>query len=375
MKKKKMVALGLSLLLGVSFSCVGLAYGATAQSQLNDVNNKLQDVKQQLNEGKKLENGLNKEIQALEGQINKSQAEINALSGSIAATESKINVALAELNQLEKDMDEQNANLNSRLRTMYKNGSTGFLDVLLGSGSITDLMTNMDRVQLIYDNDKQVMEELAKQHQVLDEKKQYLLGLKAELQAKQSEEAQKKAALNQSKSEVADKKAEVAKDNKALEEMEQAMVAEANRLKAEILAAQSKGTTYTGGSMAWPSPGVTRITSPFGYRIHPILKVKKLHTGVDIGCPSGTTIVAANSGTVIKAGWNNSYGNMIMIDHGGGIVTLYAHNSSLLVSNGAKVTRGQAIAKSGSTGNSTGPHLHFEVRVNGDYKDPLAGWI
>ena len=375
MKKKKMVALGLSLLLGLSFSCVGLAYGATAQSQLNDVNNKLQDVKQQLNEGKKLENGLNKEIQALEGQINKSQAEINALSGSIAATESKINVALAELNQLEKDMDEQNANLNSRLRTMYKNGSTGFLDVLLGSGSITDLMTNMDRVQLIYDNDKQVMEELGKQHQVLDEKKQYLLGLKAELQAKQSEEAQKKAALNQSKSEVADKKAEVAKDNKALEEMEQAMVAEANRLKAEILAAQSKGTTYTGGSMAWPAPGVTKITSPFGYRIHPILKVKKLHTGVDIGCPSGTTIVAANSGTVIKAGWNNSYGNMIMIDHGGGIVTLYAHNSSLLVSNGAKVTRGQAIAKSGSTGNSTGPHLHFEVRVNGDYKDPLGGWI
>ena len=106
-------------------------------------------------------------------------------------------------------------------------------------------------------------------------------------------------------------------------------------------------------------------------RNHPILKVPKMHTGIDIGAGSGTDILAANAGTVITAGWNNSYGYMVMIDHGGGIVTLYAHASKLLVSTGNVVARGQTIAKVGSTGMSTGPHLHFEVRLNGVYKNPL----
>ncbi|MHC1721642.1 MAG: murein hydrolase activator EnvC [Aminipila sp.] len=372
---RKVISYTLIFVLVLSFGTLGLTYaGSNAQNQLDNVNDQLSDVKSQLKEGKKLENSLNKEIQALEGKINDSQAEINALNGNIAATQQKIQDALAQLDQLEKNMEVQNTNLNGRLRTMYKNGSVGFVDVLLGSTSITDLMTNMDRVQRIYDNDKQVMEQLEQQHKIIDDQKKNLLKLQSDLVAAQTEEAEKKAALSEDKSVVADKKAEVASDNKALAEMEQSFLAEANRLKAEILAAQSTGTTYLGGVMAWPAPGVSKITSPFGYRIHPILKVKKLHTGVDIGAPSGTTIVAANGGTVIKAGWNNSYGNMVMIDHGGGIVTLYAHNSSLLVGNGDVVSRGQAIAKSGSTGQSTGPHLHFEVRVNGDYKDPL-GWI
>lgn len=372
---KKVIACTLIFVLTLSFGALGLTYAGTAEDKLNDVSGQLSDVKQQLNEGKKLENSLNKEIQALESKINQSQAEINALGGNIAATQKKINEALADLEKLEKDMEVQNNNLNGRLRTMYKNGSVGFIDVLLGSTSVTDLMTNMDRVQRIYDNDKEVMEQLQTQHNIIQAQKKYLLGLQADLSAAQQEEASKKSSLSEDKSVVADKKAEVASDNKALEEMERSFLAEANRLKAEILAAQSSGTTYSGGSMAWPAPGVTKITSPFGYRIHPILKVKKLHTGVDIGAPSGTTIVAANGGTVIKSGWNNSYGNMLMIDHGGGIVTLYAHNSSLLVKVGDVVSRGQSVAVSGSTGQSTGPHLHFEVRVNGDYKDPKAGWI
>ncbi|QHI71258.1 murein hydrolase activator EnvC family protein [Aminipila terrae] len=373
---RKVISYTLVFVLVFSFGTLGLTYaGSSAQNKLDDVNDQLSSVKSQLHEGKKLENSLNKEIQNLEGKINASQAEIDSLNGNIAATQNKITEALAQLDQLEKNMDVQNNNLNGRLRTMYKNGSAGFIDVLLGSTSVTDLMTNLDRVQRIYDSDKQLMEQLQEEHNLIDAQKKNLLNLQSQLVASKEEAAQKKEDLTENQSAVADKKAQVASNNDALEDMEQSFLAEANRLKAEILASQSTGTTYKGGTMQWPAPGVTKITSPFGYRIHPILKVKKLHTGVDIGAPSGTTIVAANAGTVIKAGWNNSYGNMIMIDHGGGIVTLYAHNSSLLVKAGDVVSRGQAISKSGSTGQSTGPHLHFEVRVNGNYVDPQSGWI
>ena len=126
--------------------------------------------------------------------------------------------------------------------------------------------------------------------------------------------------------------------------------------------------------MEWPVSGHTRISSPFGYRIHPIFKVKKLHTGIDIPAPTGTSIGAAAAGTVVYCDWLGGYGKAIMVDHGGGILTLYGHNSALVVSEGDTVSRGQTIAKAGSTGNSTGPHLHFEVRKNGSYVDPMP-WL
>ncbi len=126
--------------------------------------------------------------------------------------------------------------------------------------------------------------------------------------------------------------------------------------------------------MAWPVQGYTHVTDPYGYRIHPILKKKKLHTGVDLRAPMGTNIMAGAAGEVIHSGNLGGYGKVIMIDHGGGIVTLYAHNSRLVVNVGDEVRRGDIIAKAGSTGVSTGPHLHFEVRKDGKYQDPLP-WI
>ena len=123
--------------------------------------------------------------------------------------------------------------------------------------------------------------------------------------------------------------------------------------------------------MAWPVPGYTRITSQFGMRTHPITGIYKLHTGTDIGAPMGAIFIAANDGVVLKAEYNNAYGNMVIIDHGGGINTLYAHGSEILVQPGEVVTQGTPVLKVGSTGYSTGPHAHFEVRVNGEYKNPL----
>ncbi len=372
MKKSICFTLILLLFMGLFGWSIGYA-GKSAQTDLNELNQDIKDLQSQLKEGKAVESSLSKQIKELQSKINKTQGEIEALSGNIAATEAKIANAYAELEQLENEMAQQNSALNSRLRAMYKNGSVSYIDVLLGSTSITNLMTNMDRIRRVYNSDKEIMIYLQAQHDVVESQRLYLSNLQEQLELNVADVMSKKAALASDQATAAGKKAEVSAENKEIERQIDALNAEANRLIAEIRALQGSGS-YTGGIMAWPTPGVTRVTSEFGYRIHPILKVSKLHTGIDIGCPSGTTVVAANSGTVIKSGWNNSYGYMVMIDHGGGIVTLYAHNSSLLVSTGSNVERGDAIAKSGSTGMSTGPHLHFEVRVNGDYQNP-RNWI
>ena len=144
-------------------------------------------------------------------------------------------------------------------------------------------------------------------------------------------------------------------------------------INAEILAMVKDGIAaeYIGGELAWPVPGYTRISSKYGMRTHPITGVYKLHTGTDISAPMGANFVAANDGIVTKAGYNGAYGNMVIIDHGGGVSTLYAHGSEILVQLGQTVTRGEPVLKVGSTGYSTGPHAHFEVRLNGEVTDPM----
>ena len=340
-----------------------------AQAALDEIRGEQSALNSELQKGKAVENDLNKEIKALEANIATLNLEISELGASINLTQEKINNAELQLNQVEADIAEQQKALGDRLAAMYMNGNVGFVEVVLGSSSISDLMTNLDRVQMVYEQDKEMLEELEVQQKVIQAQREYLDGLRADLQAAKDTEAEKKELLDADKATVADKKAAVAQDNKALEEQLDAHNAEANALIAEILKLQGDGD-FIGGDFTWPAPGISRTTSEFGNRLHPIFKTYKLHTGLDIGAPTNTTIVASNAGTVIKAGWNNSYGYMVMIDHGGGIVTLYAHNSSLLVKQGDVVYKGQAISKSGSTGNSTGPHLHFEVRVNGQYVDP-----
>lgn len=371
---KRSICYTLIILLITGLMGWSIGFGAkNSQSDLDNISNEIKNLQTQLKEGKKVESQLSKKIGELQGKINLTQGEINTLSGNIAATEAKIAVAYAEIDQIEKEMAQQNEALNSRLRAMYKNGTVSYLDVLLGSTSITDLMTNIDRIQRVYESDKEVLLYLDAQHKIVESQRMYLANLQESLKLDVADVTNKKTQLDSDKNIIAGQKAEVSKENKQIENDLDELNEEANRLIAEIRALQGDGA-YSGGIMAWPAPGVTRVTSEFGYRIHPILKIKKLHTGIDIGCPTGTNIVAANYGKVIKAGWNGSYGNMIMVDHGGGIVTLYAHNSSLVSKVGDTVERGQTIAKSGSTGRSTGPHLHFEVRVNGEYQNP-RNWI
>ncbi len=372
-RAKRRLALALAALIALAFTPYASAVGDDEKeyrNQLTDVHDQIDDATNQLKEGKRESSALASEIKALDNKIYEAEVEINALQGDINETKTEITQVLAELDEAQADVDSQNEDLNERLRAMYKSGDIGMLSVLLGSSTISEAMTNMDMVQRIYDSDTELLAQLQANYDVIDGKRKQLVALKDKLESQQALEKEKQDALAADKNAVAAKKKEVDKDNKELEAQIDALNKEASELTAKILKLQSAGE-YVGGSMLWPAAASTTVSSPFGYRIHPILKVNKMHTGIDIAAAGGTNILAANAGTVITAGWNNSYGYMVMIDHGGGIVTLYAHSSKLLVSKGDIVTRGQTIAKVGSTGMSTGNHLHFEVRLNGVYKNPL----
>lgn len=366
---RKGLVIVIAVLLVFSLLNAGLIYGGNERDTLNELNKQIDKLQSQLKAGKAEESKLASEINGLNVLIRAAEGEIKDLQKEIKELAKDIEVAEGQLAEKQEEIQGQTDEMGQRIRIMYKNGDVGILEVLLSSQSMLDFLTNLDMAQRIFNGDVEFLEDLEEQYAKTEGYKLDLEKLKANLDAKQKAEATKRGKLEANKEDVSKLKAEVATDNKALEKQVDKLNDEANALIAEILKLQ--GTEeYVGGEFLWPAPGYNTVTSEFGNRKHPILKVNKLHTGIDIRVPSGNNIVAANAGKVIKAAWNNSYGYMVMVDHGGGIVTLYAHNSQLKVQTGDIVTRGQLIALSGSTGMSTGPHLHFEVRVNGEYKNP-----
>ena len=341
------------------------------QNQLNNKNKQKEQLQEELDQSKKDLEQVQAELNALEQKIYRAEGEIRELTIELNETKEEIVKGLEELEQLKKDIEKQNDDLNARLRSMYKNGDVGLLSVVFGSSSMSDVLTNMDMVQRIYNADAELLASIQEQYDLVDAQNQKLEALKVQLEEQQAAVEERKAVLEEDRQEVAAKKKEVQANADSLAKQYDAVKKEADAISETIKVLQSANTQYIGGAMCWPSQASTRITSPFGWRYLSLLGGRNYHTGVDIGAAGGTNILAANSGKVLKAGWNNSYGYMVMVDHGGGIVTLYAHASKLLVKTGDVVARGQAIALIGSTGMSTGNHLHFEVRVNGAYQNPL----
>lgn len=374
---KRSIRYILIFVMALSVGALTPVYG-DMQDDLDAIRREISQSQAQLKEGKQKEKKLGSQINELETKIQTAEKEINAIQTDINKIHETINAVKESLRVVEMEMEQQSDDLNLRLRSMYKNGEMGMVDVILGSTSVTDFMSNMDMIKLIYESDAQALESIEEHYKEVDARKKELETLQQQLIARQTVQAGKQSELLEDKNAVAVAKSELSQENKNLEKEVDEQIAEANRLAAEIRA-MSGDTLYTGnGKLGWPVSGYYRVSSEFGNRIHPILGYAKLHTGMDIPAPVGTPVAAAESGTVIKAGWNNSYGNVVMIDHGktdgGNLVTLYAHNSKLAVSEGASVSRGQTIAYAGSTGSSTGSHCHLEVRVNGEYQNP-RNWL
>lgn len=341
---------------------------SSVDSRINKIN---ADKKKELENKKKLESQ-KKDVTSKQAAESK---EYNQLVRDIEEMNKEIDNLIKSIAEAENNYNKQKELLKKRIKVMYESSGSSFFDMLAQSDSITDFMERIRYMSLISRNDRKIVEELNEAKLDVEFKKQSQEEQKQELIEKVNEKKQRLNSLRASRAEL-DTQIERSKVQlNKLEKEEDALIAESKRLNSVIKNLSKKGKKYTGGSMKWPIPSSYTITSNFGMRKHPILRKIKMHTGIDIDANKGDSIVAANSGTVIISGWQSGYGNTVVIDHGGGITTLYAHCSKLLVKVGTEVKAGKVIAKAGSTGLSTGPHLHFEVRENGKPVNPLNGYL
>lgn len=323
--------------------------------------NKQVDLEKKLTENRNSQLRLDEQIIELNSKIIEVEEKILSTNEEISKLDLQINEIKSEINELENNIQNNKDKLSKRIKVINSNYSMSYIKILLNSSSISDFFNNIYIVKQIVKQDKEVLTEL-------DENKQEIEDKKSQIENKKVEQEELKLLLEIDNESLNNDKIELEKLKSELEKEE-------NELESEIekIAAQSvvNGEVQVISSGSWPVPGHSRISSPYGYRIHPIFNTKKMHTGIDIPAPTGTPTVSIDSGKVIFAGTKGGYGKTVMIQHDDGKVTLYAHNSALTVSVGQRVKKGQVVAKIGSTGNSTGPHLHFEVRINGKHVNPV----
>lgn len=337
------------------------------QNQINNATGELEGVQEELSENLR-------QVQKLDEKIEASQAELSELNTKITELQTSIDEVEEKLEEAEERYKRQKEILEVRLVAMYETSDTQYLDVILSSRSISDFLSNCFLITELANYDTELLEDMKTQKDEIELAKKKL-DYKREQYATIKQNQTKTAKILENTKIVREnyiaKLSDREKDIQAKIDEYNARFTEVNN---EILSLALQGidTQYIGGELAWPIPGYTRITSKYGMRTHPITGVYKLHTGVDVSAPTGANFVAANDGLVVKAGYNGAYGNMVIIDHGGGVSTLYAHGSEIMVQVGQTVKRGETVVlKVGSTGYSTGSHAHFEVRLNGVTTDPL----
>lgn len=316
---------------------------------------------------------LMKEIQDLSDDICKYEVDVAVLDAEIQELDGMIAEVQKQYDEAEEKYNKQKEIIINRIIAQYKAGDTVYLDFLLNSEGLVEFISNYYLVGEILEYDNKLAQQFEKQKNQVELIKKDLDEYKKELKQKKND---------QEKSAIVLSNIRVVKNNEMskLTDSERKLQSEIDEYQQEVqqieiqllmILTQNLESDYVGGALAWPVPGYTSISSPYGMRTHPISGVYKLHTGVDILAPEGAYFVAANDGVVVTSIKSASYGNMVVIDHGGGLSTLYAHGQERLVEVGDTVKRGEPVMIVGSTGISTGPHAHFEVRVNGRWTDPL----
>ena len=336
------------------------------QNQINESNEQIQEIKIELTENLEQLNNISEKIYNYESEISSLETELNTIETEIQKTSDKLNIVGTNYN-LQKEA------FQARMVAIYEAGDVVYLDVLLNSNSFSDFISNYYLIGEIAKYDNNLLENIEEQKKQIESAKSLLEEKKKNLNVLKKNKEKTAIALENSKVIRNSYISRLSEQEKETQSKIDEYQTELNNLESQIVALTTGniGSDYIGGEFAWPAPGYTTITSRYGMRIHPILKTARVHTGTDIAMPTGAYIIAANDGIVIKSMYTTGYGNMVMIDHGGGVSTLYGHGSEIIAQTGQEVKKGDIIMKAGSTGWSTGPHLHFEVRINGTAVDSL----
>jgi murein DD-endopeptidase MepM/ murein hydrolase activator NlpD len=356
---------------------------AVTQSQIDSLKQKKKEIEKKKAEIQSKINSLEYEQstalakkEVLDDQINYTQDEIDNITEQIEEYTQMIVVKEQEVQTAQADEDTQWGKYKANMRSMEENGTISYIAVIFEASSFTDLLSRIDMVGSIMAYGENLYQQLKAAKEATIQAKTELEQSKEEQEAQKSELQTKQTELNTQMQEANALLKKIDTDIQAAKDLYKQETAEANSIQSDInkkiaeLNNQQKTVKGT-GTLIWPAPTCTIVTSQYGMRYHPIYGEYRMHTGIDIGAKYGANIVAADGGTVITSKYSSSYGNYIVISHGNGVTTLYAHLSSRLVKEGAAVKQGDTIGKCGSTGNSTGPHLHFEVSVNGSRVNPL----
>ena len=368
-------ALNLALSLLISLSVTGTALADDLEDQLADLQRQAEEQQAKTNEASAKVESVSERLRQIQEELRVATEEYKEVKGQLDSVEDKISDNTELLQKTEADLKVKNKKLQQRVRDIYINGQISYVDVLFGAKDFADLMTRMDVLKRIIKHDYDLIMKVREEKATVENTRAQLEKDKAEAEVLVADAQAKKAKVEDKESEQQVLLDQAIYDRDTSERMYEEIMAASQEVANMIRRSHMSSAGYSGapagaGGMIWPISGP--ITSEFGWRTHPIFGTARFHSGLDIGGDYGMPIYAAASGTVIYAGWISGYGNAVIIDHGGGVTTLYGHNDSLNVSEGENVAQGQVIAMCGSTGNSTGPHCHFEVRENGEPVSPYG---
>ena len=353
-----------------------------AQDEKAQLEKALKEAQSTIEDLKDSKGDIESKVTELNQQLIDISARITDLENQLTAKSEDIQETKDELAGAKEREAQQYADMKVRIQFMYENGQTSYLEALLSSRNISEFLNSADYIAQIQSYDRQklteyqdTVESIVNLEAQLEQEYTDLEALKSTVESNKATVA---AMMRQKESELADisgdiEDAQSDADYYAAEiQAQEELIAAIKRAEAEKAAAGVEEHPYTGGAFRWPCPSSTRVTSDYGTRVSPMSGASSNHKGIDIGASAGADIIAAADGTVTAASYSSAAGNYVMIDHGGGLYTVYMHASSLLVSPGQTVSAGDVIAKVGSTGISTGSHLHFGVSLNGSYVSPWS---